>query len=291
MATKKKKKRQKRKLSSARKLAETQSQGFQHPTIQAPEGVGFLRFQSDGIKRLDILPYVVKEASDFADEGDWHFEKTFWIHRIGANGEAHVCPQKTIGKKCPICEEVNRMKNDPEADEKLIASLFPKQRQIFYCVDHDEPEKGAQIWDMSYFLFGKKLNARIRNSDEDDDYDTFFDPDDGMILKIGLEEKSFGSFSFYEVETIDFKKRKDSIDPELYEDLPDLSSLVKVEKYEKLKSIFFHEEDEDEEEDESEEDRLDSEFEEIVSKPSSAPEDEDEEDDDDDDDDDDWDDD
>lgn len=288
MATKKKKKRQKRQLSSARRKAEKSNTGSEHPTIKIPEGMEFLKFQTDGIKRLDILPYVVKLGSDIAEAGVHHYVKSFSVHWIGANNNAYVCPKRTIGKRCPICEEAARMKGDPNADEDLMYSLFPKQRELFYVIDHDEPEKGVQLWDMSYHLFGKKLDARIRNSDEDDNYDTFFDPDDGMTLKIGLESKAKGAWKWYDVETIDFKKRKDAIDPELYEDLPSLDDLVKIEKYDKLKAIFHNDEDEDDEEDEEE--RLDSELKEIVLNDSSEDEDEDEEEDfdDEDDDDDDW---
>jgi len=292
MATKKKKKRVKRKLSSARRKAEKSNSGFEHPTIKAPEGIDFLRFQTDGIKRLDILPYVVKVGSDIAEVGEWHYEKTFYEHRIGANHHRYICPKRTIGKRCPICEEAARLQRDPDADPDIVKSLYAKQRELFYVIDNDEPEKGVQIWDMSYHLFGKKLDARIRNSDEDDNYDTFFDPEDGMTLKIGMEEVSLGQYTFYSAETIDFKSRKDSIDPELFEDLPSLDDLVKIEKYDKLKAIF-HQEDEDDEDEEDEEDRLDSELAEIVSNDSSEDEDDDEEEDDDveddeDDDDEDW---
>jgi len=283
MATKKKKKRQKRKMTSARRRAESQDSGFQKTTVRTPEGMGFLSFQTAGIKRLDFLPYMVKIGNDFADAGDWHYEKTFHIHRIGANGEAHVCPKRTVGKRCPICEEYDRMRMKSTLsvdEEELMKSLRPKERQLFYVIDHDEREKGVQVWDMSTYLFGKKLDARIRNSDEDENFDTFFDPDDGMILKIGLEEKKFQSFSYYEVETIDFKKRKEPIDPELYEDLPSLDDLVKVEKYDKLKSIF-HQIEDDEDEDEDDE-SLDSELAEVIENDMSN-EDEDVEDEDDDD--------
>ena len=260
MATKKKKKREKRKLTSARRRAETHDSGFQKTTVKTPEGMSFLSFQTAGVKRLDVLPYTVKIGNEFADAGDWHYEKTFFIHRIGANGEAHVCPKRTSGKRCPICEEYDRMRMDANSDEDLMKSLKPKERQLFYVVDHDEREKGVQIWDMSNYLFGKKLDARIRNSDEDENYDTFFDPDDGMVLKIGLEEKKFQTFSYYEVETIDFKKRKEPIDPELFENLPSLDDLVKVEKYDKLKSIFLQTDDDDDDEDDE---SLDSELAEV----------------------------
>ena len=285
MATRKKKK---RRLASAKKRAEAHSQGFERTTTKTPDGMSYFQLKAEGMKRIDILPYVVKESSRFADAGELHYEKTFFVHRIGPNGDAYVCPNRTSNKKCPICEELNRMKTDPNADEGLIKSLRPKERQLFYVIDHDEPEKGVQLWDISYYLFGKQLDARIKNSEEDDGFDMFFDPgEDGFTLRLGIGERSFAGRAFYEVETIDFKPRKTEFDPEIYEDLPSLDELIKVEPFDKLKSIFLQTS-EDEEIEEEEDDDVPFETEE--SPKSSNVKEEEEEDDDDDDWDDDWDD-
>lgn len=256
------KKKKKRKLASAKRRAEAHSQGYERTTTTTPEGMGYFALKASGIKRIDILPYTVKVSSRFADAGELHYERTFWVHRIGPNGDAYVCREKTTNEKCPICEHLGKLRRDPEADEELIKSLRPKERQLFYVIDHDEPEKGVQLWDISWYLFGKQLDARIKNSDEDDGFEMFFDPDEGLTLRLGIAERSFGGRAFYEVETVDFKPRKNPIDPELFEDLPSLDDLIKVEAYSKLKAIFLQtndDEDEDEEvlEEEAEEEVAD----------------------------------
>jgi len=249
--TRKKKKR--RELANARRRAETRSSGFERTTTRTPEGMGYFQLKSAGMKRIDILPYVVKETNRFADAGQIHYEKTFFIHRIGPNGDSYVCRKETAGEKCPICEYRDKLRSDPNADEDLVKSLKAKERQLFYVIDHDEPEKGVQLWDISYYLFGQHLDNRIRNSEEDDGFEAFFDPEEGMTLRLGIGEKSFAGRAYYEVQTVDFKPRKNPIDPELYEDLPSLDDLIKVEGYEKLKSIFLQTSDEDEDDDDSEE--------------------------------------
>tara|TARA_R110002020_G_scaffold12409_5_gene45484 strand:+ start:4345 stop:5211 length:867 start_codon:yes stop_codon:yes gene_type:complete len=287
MAKRKKKKR--RELVNARKRAETRSSGFERTTTRTPEGMGYFQLKAAGMKRIDILPYVVKETNRFADAGQLHYEKTFYIHRIGPNGDSHVCRKDTVNEKCPICEYRSKLERDPNADEELVKSLRPKERQLFYVIDHDEPEKGVQLWDISYYLFGQHLDNRIRNSEEDDGFEAFFDPEEGMTLRLGIGEKSFAGRSYYEVQTVDFKPRREPIDPELYEDLPSLDEMIKVEGYDKLKSIFLQTTDEEEGEEEEETVEASDEEEDWEEDTKSEPEEEDD-DDDDDQDDDDWDD-
>jgi hypothetical protein len=289
-------KQKKRKLASAKRRAETHSHGFERTTTTTPEGMSYFQLKASGMKRIDVLPHVVKETNKYADAGELHYEKTFFVHRIGPNGDAYICREKTTSEKCPVCEHLAKLRRDPNADEELIKSLRPKERQLFYVIDHDEPEKGVQLWDISYYLFGKQLDARIKNSEEDDGFDLFFDPgSEGLTLRLGIAERSFSGRAFYEVETVDFKPRKNAIDPELYEDLPSLDDLIKVEGYNKLKSIFLQTTEEGEEEEEEveevEEEVIPATIETVASKNGDEKEEGwDEEDDEEDDDDDDWDD-
>jgi hypothetical protein len=294
MATAKKKKK-KRKLASAKRRAEKHSQGFERTSTSAPDGMRYFQLKSAGMKRIDILPYQVTVTNRFADAGEWHYEKTFHVHRIGPSGEMYVCPKRTSDSKCPICDHVAKLQRDPNADEDLIKGMRAKERQLFYVIDNDEPEHGVQLWDISHYLFGRSLDARIKNSEDEDGYDTFFDPEDGMTIRLGVAERSFNGRSFYEVETVDFKERKKPIDPELFENLPSLDELIKVEDFNKLKAIFLQisgdEEGEDDEDEELEEEaaEMDEAFDKAVNEDAADETTEDEEDFEDDDDDD-WDD-
>ena len=262
MAVKSKKK---RKLSSARKKAERHSSGFERTLNHTPDGIQYFKLNQGGKKRIEILPFTATADNKYADKGELHFETTFYCHRIGADSLPYVCPKRTRGERCPVCEESSRIYNDPDGDEELAKSLRAKERQLLYVLDHDDMDKGVQIWDMSYFLFGKQLDEKINLSDEEDGYDQFFDPDNGLTVKLGVVEDSFAGNKFYKVAAIDFAKRKEAIDADLWEDLPSLDSLLKVHTYDELKAIMNMEEPEPEDDElEEEAAEMDEAFEEVV---------------------------
>jgi hypothetical protein len=234
-------KREKRQRVSGRRRAEDHKTGFEGGSVKLPEGVGFFSVKKAGIQRIEILPYRVPKGADnpFADDGDMYFERTFFVHRqIGPNNETRVCLRKTTGQPCPICEYRSQLTKEEDPDEDLIKDLAPKERQLWNVYDHGNSEAGVQIWDISFHLFGKSLDARIKNADEDDDYEFFADPEDGLTLKIGFEEKSFGGRTFYDCESIDFKARRKALDPELFEKVVVLDEALVIEDYEKLKALF-----------------------------------------------------
>ncbi len=241
VATRKKRDKRRERLSG-RKRAETHKGGFEGSSVQLPDGVDFFAVKKAGVYRLEIIPYIVPEGANNpnAEPGDLYFERTFWIHRgVGADNGVRVCPRKTANQPCAICDHRAKLAKDPDADENLIKDLSPKERQLWNVFDHADPEKKDQVWDVSYHLFGKQLDARIKNADEDDEYEFFADPEEGLTLKVGFAERSFSGNTFYEAETIDFKTRRTALDPELFESANLLDSLLIIEPYDKLKAEFL----------------------------------------------------
>ena len=249
------KKSKERTYTSARERAEKQSSGYTQTYLKVPDGIQLFKPKS-GTMMLDILPYEAGEDNPWAEPGNMHWERTYWAHRgIGANSDTYVCPRMTRKQKCPICEfRMALVKKGDDGDEDLIKDLSPKQRQLFNVRNLKDPDKGFQLWDISYHLFGKALDARLRNSDEDDEWDKFFFIEEGTTLRVGFAEKSFGGATFYEAETIDFKARKQPYDDEVLEQVQCLDELLIVPSYKELKDAFLEakksDEDEDDEEDE-----------------------------------------
>ena len=243
----KRKDRKKRSMASAaRKRAEQHKSGFEMTSLSLPEGVDLFSLKNDKAVRVDILPYELTESNEFADVGELHYERTYWVHRgIGAEQNSYVCLRKTRGERCPICEYRAKLMKDPDADENLIKDLAPKERQLFNVIDTMDRDKGVQIWDISFHLFGKKLDACIRNADEDDGYERFADLEDGFTLKLGIEQKHFAGIAYYEVESIDFKNRKENYDEDILEESHNLDKILKITPYEELKSILLQMEDDD----------------------------------------------
>jgi hypothetical protein len=233
---------------SAKRWAETADSGFTPTVVKLPEGVNFFSPKKAGTYRLEIVPYEVPAnpkggQNPNAQPGELHYERTYFSHRgIGADERSYVCPAKTAGRPCPICEHRKELMRDRDADEDLIKALAPKQRQLWNIYDHAEPEKGVQVWDVSFHLFGRQLKATINNADEDDGWEYFADPADGLTLRVGMEEKSFAGNSFLEAATIGFKARKEPLSDEILDAAQPLDDLLILMDYEKLKSIFLQEE-------------------------------------------------
>jgi len=247
----KKKEKKRERGASAKRRAEIHKGGYTPTAIKTPEGVERFKEKAEKQYRLDIIPFVLKEANDFADAGQLHWELTYYAHRqTGVDGNSYICPKEQIGERCPICEYRAKLARDPDADAKLVAALRPKQRQLFRVIDRKNTEAGIQLWDISFHNFGKRLDARIRNSDEDDRYNEFYELEDGLTLKVGFAEKSFegGGRPFPDAESIDFKARKDDYDEEVLDQDPDLDECLIILDYDELKRVFMQIDDDDNDE-------------------------------------------
>lgn len=248
MATAKSKKTKQRPRVSAKKRAES-SGSFEGTTVSIPEGINFFKVEKPGNIRIDIIPYTVPmkpgPAGPNPDSGPGEpdYTRMFYAHRgIGPNGSMYVCPARTAGKKCPICEHRNELdKNGGDPD--LIKDLLPKKRQLWYVFDHEDAARGLQLWEVSYHLFGRQLDKEVKNADEEDGYEYFADPEDGFTLRVGMDQESFAGNTFYSASTIAFKARANP-PAEALLDLADanpLDNLLVVLPYEKLKAIFLQE--------------------------------------------------
>ncbi len=240
----------KRRVTSDRRQREHKS-NFDRTAIQIPEDFEEFEIDKAGVYKFDLLPYVVGKGNPFADEGELHYERTYYVHRgIGANQESYVCSAKSWGKKCFICEHRTELSRDPEADEDLIKSIAPKERQLWLLLDLTDPERPVKIWDISYYLFGKQLDTRIKNADEDDDWGVFADLEEGLTLKVAFDEENAGKFTWFSASSIDFKKRK-PYDEDILERTCCLDDLLIETAYEKLKAIFLQSGEEEEQEEKS----------------------------------------
>jgi len=252
MSKRSRKKERKERGAAARRRAEEHTSGFEPTAVVCPEGVE--RFKEKVTRkpyRLDIIPFRLKEDNQFADKGEIYFEKTFWVHWLGDDIGSYICSAKQVGKKCPICDYRAKLTKDVDADEDLIKSLSPRERQLFRVIDLKEKDKGIQLWEISFHNFGKHLDDRISSSDEDDRYNEFYELENGFILKVGFTESSFGGTKFPKVSSIDFKPRDEDYDDEILEQGPDLDECIIIKGYDELKKIFLQTTDDGDDESET----------------------------------------
>ena len=246
------KKRKVRQRVTGRDRVEKHESGGSIPYLNLPEGAQLFQPKT-GRMSIDILEYEVGKGNPIAEEETLYYERTYFVHRgIGATNDTYVCPAKTSGNRCPVCEHRSKLQADgDEENEKLIYDLKPSERQLFNVINVKEPDKGVQIFDFSWWNFGKKLDAEIRNADEDDNWHDFASYENGLTLRVAFAEDKFQGNTFNVLESVNFKPRSTEYDEdEMLEEVYCLDDVVKELPYKKLKDIFLQTSDEDEEEEE-----------------------------------------
>lgn len=196
------------------------------------------------IHNLDIIGYLITDEQhpDNVD-GDlpvgtiWP-SRTYWVHsNIGTEGTSVICPARTWGERCPICEYANQLKRRGDSTKEELDALRPKQRQLFNVIDRDNDPDKVMLMDMSYHLFGRQLDKELKDSEEDDVFD-FYLPKEGFTIRARFEKKSFNGREFYECDRIDFRERKPYKDSIVDKTLP-LDDLLNHIEYDKLNEIFL----------------------------------------------------
>lgn len=221
--------------TSARETIAAQDTGYKTHSVVLPSGLNQFKVDKQGMRRFDILPYRLKVATSFAPVGMLHFERTYFVHRnVGLNRESWNCPYAMFGKRCPICEERGRRQAAGE-DPKDLTDLRPQRRQLWLVVDHDQPRPEPQVWDFSYYSFGRVLaeNLSLKASAGRDFYH-FFHLDGGLTLHVGFGQKQVKTQPYYEAVSIDFVDRKRQFSEKLIDRLPCLDEMVIVPTYEDL---------------------------------------------------------
>ncbi len=126
--------------------------------IKRPKGggVNFYAVDTDKLAKSGVTQFKAEVGDNFIRIIPPVDPKVFWakivyIHRnIGANGATFLCLKKMFNMACPICEMVNKMKEDDPEDERIIA-LLPKMRYLMFVYDvrdEDSINKGLRWWDV-----------------------------------------------------------------------------------------------------------------------------------------------
>jgi hypothetical protein len=227
--------------------AKKQSQGAQYGYLNLPKGVSMFKEEPKSRINLDILPYEVTsevhpdrdDEYGFATPGSLWFKRPYWLHRnVGPNSESIVCPT-SIKQKCPICEHRQQLlKEGLSWDDDVVRSLKPTQRNLYAVIPKGNKnyEEKIHIWDISQFLFQAKLNEEVQENEE---YETFPDLEEGYTLRIRFSEESFGSNKFADTSRIDFIERTKPYDESILDSIPPLDDLLNIQSYKAISAQFF----------------------------------------------------
>lgn len=192
---------------------------------------------------FDIIPYrVTVDNHPEVKKGDvWH-QRTIWVHYVEVdadNSQPVICPKKTFGHKCPICEEEKRMSRDPNADPDALKRMRAKERELFNVIDKTDDSGEIMVLEQSYFNFGKLLEEEVREGD-DEDVAAFASPDEGKTLKVRFSEETMGgSNKFLKASKIVFLDREEQYDEDIIDKAYNLDAIIKELPYEQIAKMFY----------------------------------------------------
>jgi hypothetical protein len=243
--------------------AERQARGVsQYGYLRLPKGVNIFKEEPKTRVELDIIPYVVTcdnhpdrdEEYSIAIKGELWYKRPYWLHRgVGPDNQSVVCPS-SVGKPCPICEyRAQLLKDGAKWDDDTVKALKPSMRNLYVVIPKNNKNYSEEphIWDISQFLFQEKLNEEIQENEE---YETFPDLEEGYTLRIRFAEGTFGTNKFAEVSRIDFIERKKPYDESILEKIPSLDDMLEILPYPTIESMFFGNMSPDEDEEYDDED-------------------------------------
>jgi hypothetical protein len=223
--------------------------------------------KSAGTYLLEIAPFRAGDKfPDAAARGKMVPNVMFCWHRgVGPNKDTVLCPGRTYREKCFVCDYRAKLGGGPDRDkdlEKLLKDLLPKDRQLWNVLNHDEKEKGWQIWEASFHLFGKNLAEKINMSRpaDRDRYKTYWYPGKkGMTLKCMAKEESSPMGKYLDFSQIEFVERTDKVLARIEKAGKPwvLDGCLVVTPYDEVKKMFLavgggKDDDEDQDEDDSE---------------------------------------
>lgn len=224
--------------------------------------------QDGGAHTIDIIAFNVtaehlrfRQEIQYSKPGYWYGERTFFAHRkIGINEETFTCLSKTFGVKCPICDARAVFLERPDTESQDRAKeLKTSERQLFLIYDHDDAEKGIQLWEISWWNFGKHLDHFIRTARKSnrDAYQRYYDPVDGLTMRLGIRKESIGDGTNTIYTVTEFFRREKPFPEEFFDHGYDLDSMIRQLDYDTLKGIYTGTTEPDQDEDSHEDQQPD----------------------------------
>lgn len=226
--------------------AAKQSRGVRYSHLNLPKGIEMFEVEPKTRINLDIMPYVVTDENhpDRDDEygiatpGTLWYKRPYWRHSgVGVNNETVLCLQ-TFRQKCPICEHrAQLLREGADWNDETVRALKSSMRNLYAVIPRGSKkfEEKVHIWDVSQFLFQAKLNEEVQ---EDEEYETFPDLENGFTLQIRFSEGQLGTNRFAETSRIDFKERE-PYDESILDEIPSLDEILEMPSQEAIEALFF----------------------------------------------------
>jgi len=160
--------------------------------------------------------------------------KRIFIHRnIGANNSTFLCLDKMFNKPCPICEYVQKLK-DEDTDRDTLSALWPKLRHLIFLYDvtsQQEEEKGLRWWNApasKSCAIVENIVALSKDPKTGAPLDVS-DPETGMDIKF-VRKGTDRQTTYMGYQLIE----NGAIPKEWYESVPTFESVLDIPTYEEM---------------------------------------------------------
>jgi len=132
----------------------------------------------EGNNRIRLTPYP---------HGDVPFIEYYYHYNLSGDKKPVLCPKRTFGKECPVCDFVATLWKGGSDDEKLAKQLNAKLRIHSPIIDREKEEDGIQL-----FSYGSQLYEKLLETMLDPDYGDIADPENGRDVTVKYEPASKG---------------------------------------------------------------------------------------------------
>ena len=210
--------------------------------------------------RFIIVPFYTGMTGKFSREveaeGDLWYRANYRRASLGSENKK-VVSLTSIGKKCPINDMYNKLKDElAGSNPELLKAFASSKREIYYVIDIAEWKKTKEltvrVLDFSQHLFGKKLDLEIKSEEYEDKEEFPFnpvllaDPEEGCVVKIQFKKETYRGNVYSDVGKVSLEERKKGlpvIDDDLIEELQDPMEFLEILPYKEINSIILDNDD------------------------------------------------
>lgn len=169
------------------------------------------KLKADTKNKFDILPYTARKGNRNAEEGNWHYELSVYVHKgLGSDGRRQViCPAKMKGGNCPICAYIS--KHRAEMTDQERGALSAKHRQIFIVLDRlaEDANQRIKFFETSYKMgFGELLSNTLSAEADDDPIQHLHSLQEGQTVVVSAKNKSYSGNTYVAPVTLKTEPRK-----------------------------------------------------------------------------------
>ena len=210
-------------------------------TGNLPKGVGFWKC-TEGGHTIDFIPFLAgknmpKISGGSIGEGEFTWLVELWVHRnVGVLDAPYICPARTNGEPCPICEYLNQNRDSMSKED--FDAMKAKRRTLYliWCHDNsDEEKKGVQLLDIAHWFMENNLKE-IAERPKGGGTVLYFDPDVGKNVLFTRRGSGMTNTQYLGYR---FDDREEPIPDKILDQSFALDSLIKYTDYDEIHKAFY----------------------------------------------------